>query len=69
MCIRDSVTTGEEQTVQQTMEKMSQGRFRHLPVIKDGRLVGLVSIGDVVQNRLKEMEKESQALREYITGA
>lgn len=63
------VTTGEEQTVQQTMEKMSQGRFRHLPVIKDGRLVGLVSIGDVVQNRLKEMEKESQALREYITGA
>jgi len=63
------VTTGEEQTVQQTMEKMSQGRFRHLPVIKDGHLVGLVSIGDVVQNRLKEMEKESQALREYITGA
>ena len=63
------VTTGEEQTVQQTMEKMSQGRFRHLPVIKEGRLVGLVSIGDVVQNRLKEMEKESQALREYITGA
>jgi CBS domain-containing protein len=63
------VTTLETESVHATMEKMNNGRFRHLPVIKDGRLAGIVSIGDVVRYRLAEMEHEQSALREYIATA
>jgi CBS domain-containing protein len=48
---------------------MTQGKFRHLPVVERGRLAGIVSIGDVVKYRLEEMERESSALREYILTA
>src|ERR1700722_7701417 len=48
------------------MERMTPGQFRHLPVLERGRLVGIVSIGDVVNYRLQEMERESNALHEYI---
>jgi CBS domain-containing protein len=48
---------------------MTQGKFRHLPVIEQGRLAGIVSIGDVVKHRLHEMEKEQSALRDYIQTA
>ena len=51
------------------MEKMTLRRFRHLPVIADERLVGIVSIGDVVKYRLEQLEHEHQALREYIATA
>ena len=51
------------------MVAMTDGRFRHVPVIKDGRLHGLVSIGDVVKYRLAQIEGEHQALREYIATA
>ena len=51
------------------MERMTTGKFRHLPVIEHGRLVGIVSIGDVVKYRLGEMAFESNALREYIMTA
>ena len=44
----------------------TRGKFRHLPVIEDGRLIGIVSIGDVVESRLEELEQESDTLREYI---
>ncbi len=60
------VTIGEEETLLATVERMSLGRFRHIPVLKDGRLNGLISIGDVVKYRLAEMEREQSALREYI---
>mgnify|MGYP001768531649 CR=1 FL=1 len=63
------VTTDETRTVQSMMEVMTQGRFRHLPVIRDGRLCGLVSIGDVVKHRLAEMEHEQEALKNYIASA
>lgn len=63
---RDVVTCSESDTVAQLMEKMTAGRFRHLPAIRDGRLVGLVSIGDVVKARIAEAELEAQAMREYI---
>jgi CBS domain-containing protein len=62
------VTTSEEETVLATAEKMNSGRFRHIPVLKDGRLAGIVSIGDVVKYRLAEMEHEQSALREYIAA-
>ncbi len=63
------VTTTEDETVHATMEMMNQGRFRHLPVIKDGKLGGILSIGDVIKYRLAEMEHEHSAMREYIATA
>jgi CBS domain-containing protein len=51
------------------MGHMTAGRFRHLPVVENGRLVGIISIGDVVKYRLAEMERESSALRDYIRTA
>ena len=48
------------------MQRMTEGKFRHLPVIEDGRLIGIVSIGDVVESRLEELEQGSDTLREYI---
>jgi predicted transcriptional regulator len=48
---------------------MTAGRFRHLPVIANDRLIGMISIGDIVKWRLAEIESEHQALREYIATA
>jgi CBS domain-containing protein len=62
------VTALEEDTVLVTVEKMNAGRFRHLPVITNGQLAGIVSIGDAVKFRLEEMEHEQSAMREYITS-
>jgi len=51
------------------LNKMTKGRFRHLPVMKNGSLCGIVSIGDVVKARLTEIERENQALTDIITTA
>jgi CBS domain-containing protein len=51
------------------MQQMTAGESRHLPVVEDERLVGILSIGDVVKHRLTEMERESQALHDYIQTA
>jgi CBS domain-containing protein len=56
-------------TVGEIMEKMTSGKFRHLPVLHDGKIVGLVSIGDVVKTRVQQFEHEQEALREYIATA
>ena len=56
-------------TVSGIMEMMTLGKFRHLPVVDDGRLVGLISIGDVVKWRVQEYEREQEALRDYIKTA
>ena len=66
---RNVVTCSEEESVAGIMERMTVGKFRHLPVVTDGRLVGLVSIGDVVKERVEEVERESEALRNYIRTA
>jgi CBS domain-containing protein len=63
------VTCGECDTVSELMERMTHGRFRHIPVMEEDRLVGIISIGDVVKQRLGEMERESEALRDYIQTA
>lgn len=63
------VTTSESVSVHSLMEQMTTGRFRHFPVVENGALVGIVSIGDVVKQRLAEMEQEQQAMREYIATA
>jgi CBS domain-containing protein len=62
-------TCNEGETVTQIMERMTAGKFRHMPVVDQGRLVGIVSIGDIVKHRVHEMERESVAMRDYITTA
>ncbi|MGH6856904.1 MAG: CBS domain-containing protein [Methylocella sp.] len=63
------VTSDEDESVDMTMEKMTVRRCRHLPVIVNERLVGIVSIGDVVKYRLEQLEHEYQAMRDYIATA
>lgn len=64
----DVVTCSEEETIGSLMEKMTAGKFRHLPVINNGRLTGIISIGDVVKRRIAEAEMDAQAMREYIAA-
>jgi CBS domain-containing protein len=66
---RDVVTCGPEETINSLMERMTKGKFRHMPVVKSGRLAGIVSIGDIVKWRLDDMERESEAMRDYIQTA
>jgi len=59
----------ETDTVAEIMEMMTTGKFRHLPVIDNGQVVGLISIGDIVKWRVGEYEAEQEALRDYIKTA
>ncbi|MGW9818915.1 CBS domain-containing protein [Methylorubrum extorquens] len=63
------VTCTRRASIEDVMETMTEGRFRHLPVVEEGRLVGVVSIGDVVKRRIATVEAEHQAMRDYITMA
>lgn len=66
---REVVTCTETDSVNQIMELMTAGRFRHVPVVADGRrLIGIVSIGDVVKNHIAEVELEASALKSYVAG-
>ena len=65
---RDVVTCTRKDSLQDLMSTMSGRRIRHLPVVVDGQLCGMVSIGDVVKLRLEEVESEAEALRGFITG-
>jgi CBS domain-containing protein len=62
-------TCNEGEAVVNMMERMTVGKFRHMPVVDQGRVVGLVSIGDIVKHRLGEMERDSAAMRDYIMTA
>jgi len=66
---RRVVTCDRNETIAEIMERITSGKFRHVPVIDRGRLAGIVSIGDVVKARLGELEHEQDALREYIRTA
>jgi CBS domain-containing protein len=66
---REVATCKQSDTVYELMERMTTGKFRHVPVIDNGRLAGIVSIGDVVKYRVAEMAFESNALRQYIATA
>jgi CBS domain-containing protein len=66
---RKVVTCSHSDSVDVLMERMTTGKFRHLPVVEQDQLIGVVSIGDVVKHRLQEMERESAALRDYIQTA
>ncbi|MEJ0028427.1 MAG: CBS domain-containing protein [Rhizomicrobium sp.] len=66
---RAVATCTETDTVQDIMEMMTIGRFRHVPVLDNGMVAGIVSIGDVVKTRIEETVQEATSLREYITAA
>jgi CBS domain-containing protein len=61
-------TTTEVESIGDVMQRMTKGRFRHMPVLKDGRLIGMISIGDVVKHRIDEQELEVETLRGFVTG-
>jgi predicted transcriptional regulator len=63
---RALTTCNEDDAVDSLMEVMTNGRFRHIPVLAGGRLVGIVSIGDVVKTRIEETVREAANLRDYI---
>jgi CBS domain-containing protein len=63
------MTCRRSDTVAWLMEQMTEGKFRHLPVVEDGQVVGLISIGDVVKHRVMEYETEQEAMRDYIATA
>ena len=64
---REVISCQEDDTLDELMAMMTERRFRHLPVITDGALVGIVSIGDVVKHHVAEVTMETTAMREYIT--
>jgi CBS domain-containing protein len=66
---RKVVSCRPSDTVGGIMEMMTMGKFRHLPVVDEGKVVGLISIGDVVKWRVSEYENEQEALRSYIKTA
>jgi CBS domain-containing protein len=66
---RNVSTCTEKETISSIMERMTEGKFRHVPVVEQGRLVGIISIGDVVKHRVREMERDSAAMHDYILSA
>lgn len=65
---RDTVTCTRAESSDEVLAKMTKGRFRHLPVVEGGEMVGLISIGDVVKAQLSKLEMEKQALEGMIKG-
>ncbi len=61
-------TCTPDANIKDVMAEMTRSRVRHLPVVRDGKLSGIISIGDVVKNRLEELETETSVLRDYIVG-
>lgn len=66
---RNVITCSEGDSIAELMEKMTAGKFRHMPVVKADRLIGVISIGDVVKTRVHEIESDAAAMRDYIQSA
>ena len=62
------VSCGEHDSIDELMEKMTQGRFRHLPVIDNDKLTGIISIGDVVKRKIRQAELDAEDMKRYIAG-
>ncbi len=68
-CMTKNIISCEENaTIDQAMEQMTNGRFRHLPVMKDGKLLGIISIGDVVKRKIEQAVRDAEDLKRYIAG-
>lgn len=63
------ITCSRHETINNVMQKMTTGRFRHIPIVEDDKLVGIISIGDVVKRRIAEVEQEARDMRDYIAMA
>ena len=66
---RKVISCGESDTIEQVMGVMTANRFRHMPVVTNGRLAGIISIGDVVKRKIEQAERDAQDLRNYIATA
>ena len=66
---RNVLTCAEHETINDVMARMTLGRFRHLPVSTEGRIAGIISIGDVVKARIEQVEREADEMRAYIATA
>jgi len=62
-------TCNSDASIDEIMEMMTENRIRHLPVVDDGKLVGFISVGDVVKNRVEELVAEEDQLRSYVSGS
>lgn len=62
------MTTSSAQSVNQCMELMTEKRIRHLPVVEDNRVIGMISIGDLVQAIISDQQEEIEQLEQYISG-
>lgn len=65
---KDVVTVGQSETLDHCLELMSRHNIRHLPVVSDHRLVGVLGIGELVQHKMQEKEVEIQTLTKYVSG-
>ena len=65
---RNVETCEPDHTIDNVMERMSQGRFRHMPVVEGGKLTGIISIGDIVKSKISQLEHKTSAMRDYIAG-
>lgn len=63
------MTCPESTSIETAMEMMTAGKFRHLPIVHNGRLSGIISIGDVVKRHIEKIEAETKAMRDYIAMA
>ncbi len=69
ICMTQKVVSCDKtETIDDLMEKMTKGRFRHLPVISNGKLTGIISIGDVVKRKIEQAEREAEEMKRYIAG-
>ena len=66
---KNVMTCSDGETIDSVMSRMTKGRFRHLPVAENGRLTGIISIGDVVKARIEQVEREAEELKAYIATA
>ena len=62
------VSCSEDELIDSLMDKMTKGRFRHLPVIEKGKLTGIISIGDVVKRKIEVAERDAEEMKRYIAG-
>lgn len=68
-CMTRGLLTCERTTlIDEVMERMTRHRIRHMPVVEDGHLLGIISIGDVVKHKIEAVEREAEALRDYIAS-
>ena len=65
---RELQTCGPEDDARDVLSRMTEGRFRHMPVVSEGEMIGMISLGDVVKARLDEVRHERNALRDFVTG-